>query len=328
MTSQAIFACLVLAASSPMVVAATQVLPSRFEAGLVYVTPVTPSGESLLLYTDTGGGLFLHEAAAKRLGLEMAPANEAQQQEGELPPGARLTRLPAFATGKSIPAPSGHEGHLMVMPAAMGGSMPGMRQIDGMLGQAWFAGRIWTWDYPGKQLRIEADGWRAASDMQRIPLGFKSGDAGERLTDFPRMEIKVDGQPLPMLLDTGAMTVLTTDAHQILADGLPPDRATSMIADSIFQAWRKAHPDWRVIEKAQRGTGAAMIEVPEVEIAGRRIGPVWFTQRPDHAFHQYMSAMMDARVDGAIGGNAFEHFVMTVDYPNAAAYFRCVRDCR
>jgi len=65
-----------------------------------------------------------------------------------------------------------------------------------------------------------------------------------------------------------------------------------------------------------------------VEIAGSRIGPVWFTHRPDAAFHDMMSSMMDARVEGAIGGNVFRHFVMTVDYPGAAAYFRCVRSCR
>lgn len=330
MTSQAVFACLVLAALSPNAVAATQVLPSRFEAGQVYVTPTTSSGQSMLLYTDTGGGLFLQEGAANRLALDATGVDEAQQKEQGLPPGARLTRLPAFVTGKSIPAPAGNDGRLLVMPAATvkGGSIPGARQTDGMLGQAWFAGRIWTWDYPGQQLRIESDDWRATSNMQRIPLGFKTGADGKRVTDFPRMEIKVDGQALPMLLDTGAMTVLSAEAHKKLADNLPTERATSMIADTIFQAWRRTHPEWRVIEQAQAGTGSAMIEVPEVEIAGQRIGPVWFTQRPDHNFHEFMSGMMDARVEGAVGGNAFEHFVMTVDYPRAAAYFRCARDCR
>jgi len=330
MTSQAVFACLMLTAISPGALAATQVLPSRFEAGQVYVTPTTESGESMLLYTDTGGGLFLLEPATKRLALDTIGVDEALQKEQGLPPGARLAQLPAFAAGKSIPAPSGSKDRLLVMSTAeaANGAAPGARQIDGTLGQAWFAGRIWTWDYPGRQLRVEDNGWHAAADMQRIPLGFKTGDDGQRVTDFPRMEIKVDGQTLPMLLDTGAMTVLTAEAHKTLAGKLPAERATSMIVNTIFQAWRKAHPQWRVIEKAQMGTGAAMIEVPEIEIAGQRIGPVWFTQRSDRDFHEFMSGMMDARVDGAIGGNAFEHFVMTVDYPRAAAYFRCVRDCR
>jgi hypothetical protein len=101
-----------------------------------------------------------------------------------------------------------------------------------------------------------------------------------------------------------------------------------MIVDSRFNAWRKAHPDWRVIDDAQERTGSAMIEVPEVGLAGATVGPVWFTWRPDKNFHEYMSGMMDGRVEGAIGGNALSHFVMTVDYPGAAAYFRCAQDCK
>jgi hypothetical protein len=313
------------------VASAAQVLPSRFEAGQVYVTPTTKSGDSLLLYTDTGGGgAFLLEAAAKRLALNTIDVDEARQKEQGLPPGGRRIPMPEFAAAKSIPAPRDNEGRLLVMPDATAAQeLPaGIRPFDGMLGQSWFAGRIWTWDYPGQQFRVESDNWRAPSGMRRIPLGFKTGSNGKRLSDFPRMEIRIDGQTLPMLLDTGAMTLLTPAAHKTLADSLPAERATSMIASSIFQSWRSAHPEWRVIEQAQTGTGSAMIEVPEVEIAGQRVGPVWFTQRPDRAFHEYMSGMMDARVEGAIGGNVFEHFVMTVDYPHATAYFRCARDCR
>ena len=55
--------------------------------------------------------------------------------------------------------------------------------------------------------------------------------------------------------------------------------------------------------------------------------PGWFTWRPDANFREYMSGMMDAQVEGAIGGNALRHFVMTVDYPGAAAYFRCIEGC-
>ncbi|HEX5488875.1 MAG TPA: hypothetical protein VFX04_07000 [Rhodanobacteraceae bacterium] len=40
-----------------------------------------------------------------------------------------------------------------------------------------------------------------------------------------------------------------------------------------------------------------------------------------------MSSMMDKQVEGALGGNLFDHFVMTVDHAQAKAWFRCVRDC-
>jgi hypothetical protein len=65
----------------------------------------------------------------------------------------------------------------------------------------------------------------------------------------------------------------------------------------------------------------AMIEVPRVVIAGRAVGPVWFTRRADKNFHQFMSQWMDKRVDGALGGNALSFFRVTVDYPSAVAVF-------
>ena len=35
------------------------------------------------------------------------------------------------------------------------------------------------------------------------------------------------------------------------------ERATSFIVDTIFKQWHTAHPDWRVIEKAETRTNAA-----------------------------------------------------------------------
>lgn len=303
-------------------------LPSRFEADRVYVTPTTQDGQVLRLFTDSGGGLFLRQAAATRLGLEAVAPDDAKKETNDAAQAQPSTvRLPAFADGKGIPPPMSGDGRVPVMPPRIQAPLPGLSADDGMLGQAWFSGRIWTWDYPGRKLRIEGAHWRASKDMRRVPLGFKTSASGTRELDFPRIEVTIDGHALPLLLDTGATTVLTPDALAALDDGLPAERATSMIANSVFQAWHKAHPDWRIIEDAQAGTGSAMIEVPDVEIAGWRVGPVWFTHRANRNFHEFMSSFSDQRVEGAIGGNALEHFVMTVDYPGAAAYFRCAKDC-
>lgn len=65
-----------------------------------------------------------------------------------------------------------------------------------------------------------------------------------------------------------------------------------------------------------------MIEVPSVKIAGLDSGPTWFTRRPDSAFHQFMSSMMDRRVEGALGGSLLQYFVVTVDYAQAIATFK------
>ena len=62
-----------------------------------------------------------------------------------------------------------------------------------------------------------------------------------------------------------------------------------------------------------------MIRVPQVKIAGNVVGPVWFTRRDDHNFHQYMSSMMDRQIDGALGGSALKYLRIIVDYPNEQA---------
>ena len=68
-------------------------------------------------------------------------------------------------------------------------------------------------------------------------------------------------------------------------------------------------------------TPKAMIEVPNVTVAGYTIGPVWFTRRPDKNFHEFMSKFMDRKVEGALGGSALRYFRVTVDYRNAVAIF-------
>ena len=65
----------------------------------------------------------------------------------------------------------------------------------------------------------------------------------------------------------------------------------------------------------------SIIQVPRVSGGGWEVGPVWFTRRPDRAFHEYMSQWMDRRVEGALGGSALSFFRVTVDYPGAAAIF-------
>jgi hypothetical protein len=131
-----------------------------------------------------------------------------------------------------------------------------------------------------------------------------------------------------MLLDTGAETLLTAKTQAALHDHRPAFRATSMIVKTIFDRWHKHHPDWRIIDNAQVGTHSPMIEVPRVTFAGRSVGPIWFTKRSDASFHSFMSRFTDRRVEGSIGGNALGHFVMTIDYPKATAWFQCQVSCR
>ena len=155
-----------------------------------------------------------------------------------------------------------------------------------------------------------------------VPLGFRTDSTGKRVLSFPRIIAVVDGDTLQLLFDTGATGFLSPQAVAALGDSAPSVRATSFITSEVLTRWRQRHPDWRVLDNAdQTIPGMRMIEVPRITVAGSTVGPVWFTERPDRNFHEFMSQFMDRRVDGALGGNAFRFFRITVDYPAAVAHF-------
>lgn len=302
---------------------ASKRLQARFDANRVYVEVRARNGAMLEMYTDTGGGLLISAAAAARLGLVVRAA-VASSRKPVSGPGARVANVPAFARDETAPPIPSDNPIAVVAKVA---EIPGWpEQGDGILGQAWFAGHVWTWDYPRHRLTLRPDRWRPVGTARRVPIGFKSA-GGNRELNFPRIVVQVDGQPLSLLLDTGAETLLTPRALAAIHDGEPAFRATSMIAQSVFERWETAHPDWRVIEDAQFVTRSRMIEVPSVQIAGITVGPVWFTERTDASFHKFMSAMTDARVEGSLGGNALAGLVMTLDYPGAQAWFTCKARC-
>lgn len=166
----------------------------------------------------------------------------------------------------------------------------------------------------------------------RTPLRFKKNSHGEVIFGYARIVIRVDGQPLNMLLDTGATAHPTAAGEQ--ASHTPTVSGfgvTSYVTTRVFDRWHRAHPAWRVVQAGDDLFGPRspmrLIEVPRVEIAGWSVGPVWFTERPNAAFDDMMSPLMDRQIDGAVGGNVFRHFVLSIDYPRETAYFRCARGC-
>ena len=300
------------------------VLPTQYEAGHFYAVPRTADGQSLKLLVDTGGGgnggmYWIAQAAATRLHLE---THACALGGGTV----TVARTPAYETGHALPPPlDGVCGaSLMVNPASY--------DVDGQLGAGYLPGRVWTFDYPARRLTLEDAGWHADPASHPTALGFPRNAKGELASGFARITIRVDGQPLDMLLDTGATAHPTPTGEK--ASGTPTVGGygvTSYVTTSMLERWHHAHPHWRVVDKGDDlfGSGHAvrLIEVPKVDVAGWSTGPVWFTERPDRAFHDFMSSMMDKQVEGAVGGNVFEHFVMTIDYPDAKAYFRCITGC-
>ncbi|RJP33155.1 MAG: hypothetical protein C4547_12590 [Phycisphaerales bacterium] len=300
-------------------------LPTRYDEDRFFVRPVTTGGVTLEFFTDTGGGLFIAESVAERIGLTAGG-----DEEG--------VPFPQFKPEASIPPPLRTAGKIFIHALDGKSSLDKAFENGGMLGQAWFSGRVWTFDYPGKQLWLHPDGLESPpKGAKRVPLGFPTSADGGRGSDFPRISVEIAGEALDLLFDTGATTHLSPEALKALDDGRPAVRATCFIAAVHFDRWRAEHPDWRVIEAADViGDGReAMIQVPKVTIgtptvregpgearpAAMEVGPVWFTRRANANFHQFMSQWMDKQVEGALGGNALRHFRVTVDYPKAVAYF-------
>ncbi len=276
-------------------------LPVRYDEHRFYAEPITTNGTKLTLLTDTGGGMFLTQAALSRAG--GTPTRMF---------GRTVSRLPAFKPDAAIPEPSGGDRRMPIWDDTDG---------DGMLGQRWFAGGVWTFDYPARSLVLRATPFMptAAMALHAAPVGFPTS-LGIRDGHHPRFTVSIAGDSVEALLDTGATAWLSPQALEIMNDGGRSERATSFIQGSLYDRLHSAHPEWRTIVNGCVKSHADMIEVPEVEIAGLKAGPVWFTRRSD-ATYVWMSSFMDKPIAASVGGNFFRHFRMTVDYPRAVVYF-------
>lgn len=316
---------LIAATATASVASQAQVIPTVFEAGHFFVTPETVTGERLKLLVDTGGGganglYLLNTSAARRLKL---PASSCKLANTQMSTAA----LPAYKPGRGIPA---HDGACAAV-LTMDDPHP-ISAADGILGATYLDGSVWTFDYPAKKLLLQGTDWTPARDDHTEILGFQKNDQGKRVQAFPRVQIRVDGQPIDMLLDTGASAFPSDTGRQVT--GTPTVNGfgvTSYITHSQLERWHAKHPEWRVLENGDvmfAKYSPRMIEVPSMEIAGWSLGPVWFTERPDSAFHDMMDSIMDVTPEGAIGANVLGHFVLTIDYSRGKAYFSCARDCQ
>jgi hypothetical protein len=290
-------------------------IPVRYDEHRYIVTPVTEAGDTLYLYTDTGAELdLLFPAAFERLGLVRDSVIRGTDT-------LRFTTLPPFRPEASIPFRSSHP--VMERAILVADSIYFAAGTDGLLGAHWFAGRVWTFDYPAHRLLLRPAGdLPAHSPKHRVPLGFQLDSAGRPTVYLPRIRVSIDGDSLDLLFDTGATTILTGSALAALADGRPARRAASFVVRSVFDRWRRRHPHWQVIESADRlgKRTFPMIEVPGIDVGGFKVGPVWFTLRPDEEFVHF-SQGMDRPIVGALGGSALQYLQVTIDYPGSVAVF-------
>jgi hypothetical protein len=298
--------------------------PVRYDAHRFFLRPVTTDGDTLVLFTDTGGDNLISASAIKRAGLT------ATARVGQRGDTTWVMQLPPFRDGARVPFPAPDAPPILDVAsersvAEMAKLWPGTRAWSGQLGAKWFGDGVWTFDYGRGQLLLHPRSYPPlAAGPHVIPLAFKVV-AGLRPSNFARLRAEVDGDSLDLLFDTGATVTLTDSAWRVVGDALPRERATSFIAASVFDRWRSRHPDWRVIERAEYYTAREMIEVPAVSIARFSVGPVWFTRRLDAEFVPYVSAGTDRTVIGALGGSAYQYFVITADYRRGLAQFSRAR---
>jgi hypothetical protein len=193
--------------------------------------------------------------------------------------------------------------------------------VNGLLGSQWFADRVWVLDYLGQRLLFnDAMPTGPTAPECWVPLGFQvDPPTGQRTTHYPRIAARIDGEEIQFLLDTGARTTLTDTAWQVIGHDEPRQRATSFIMKSRFDEWHRHHPDWVVVLRAELGESLPMIRVPLIQVGGQTIGPVWFTERPDRNFREFMSRLMDHPIEGALGGSAWKYVTLILDYPRARA---------
>ncbi|UPG93197.1 hypothetical protein [Luteibacter aegosomatissinici] len=302
---------------------AATVLPTVYEAGHFYVTPTLAQGGMLKLILDTGGpgltwGLFPATAARLRL----APATCGGYDF--------FLQPPAFAQGKGLPASERSCGKAFKASAKTVTD----KSIDGVVGSFYLFDHAWTFDYPGHQLIVEDASWRPTGGAREGQIAFMLDARGDAGSPLPTITIKVDGKPLDMLLDTGATAHPSPAGQKAMGTEVANGgfAAGSYIVTSVMDAWHAAHPDWPVVEGADDLAGTAKatrtIRVPAVEIAGWTVGPAWFTERRDAAFSDKgIGQYMAGDIKGAVGGNVYAHFRMTIDYPHKKAWFTCIKEC-
>jgi hypothetical protein len=294
--------------------AAAQKLPADFTHNRIHLVTKASDGTTLTAYIDSGGGSDIVDRALQAR-LELALAGESETDEGKF----ALAEFPAWLARAGIPAPPDDErlhGKLLVMPRERDAD------YDLFLGAPWLAGRVWLIDY-GRHEMILAPDWTPGPDDHAMPLGFQVDEHGTRPTNMPRMTVTIDGRPLDMLLDTGAMMPLTAEGASAFHVAPGTVVGGGFVMKSQFDQWHAKHPDWRVVEHGEAAMskdGNAMIEVPRVTVAGFTVGPIWFARRPDANFAQWMSSMMDKPIVGAFGGSGLQYFRLVLDYPKSTAW--------
>jgi hypothetical protein len=299
-------------------------LPARMIDGRFYIKIPTANGDTLLGFCDTGGGYnAVYPTAISRLHLEAKVLETSIDSE-------KIRYIPAkdVIADPNIPSPqlrASFRPYIKVpffqvpAPSEESEFIKAYIPHDAFLGQFFFMGHSWTFDYEKGRIYVNTPLSRNPANKNIQRLGFKKDKAGHKLFGHPSMQVEIDGEPIDVLFDTGASILLSNKTQTELLSS-SKSIAGSFIAKSVFDQWHLRHPDWRFIEQGEV-TRADMIQVPEVKIGNTTAGPVWFARRPDEAWSKGMIGTMDKVVKGAVGGSLFQYYKVTIDYNSELVRF-------
>lgn len=276
------------------------VVPAIFEEDRVFLQFQT-TRSTFFFFSDSGGGTvpFTYRDVLERGGLSFQEVGTPDdRKEGFL----GFAEVPGLGRARVFDEKLSKDSELSFIRNFV---------KDGFVGATYFGRDTWQWDYRRKTFK-KARVFIPLEGRGVIPVSFKN-EKGERTTNQPLIQIEVDGEVLSVLFDTGATTWYSEEAQKIA--GVGEYSASSFIREKVYKRWKSRHPEWKVIKRGERFIGGQdLIRVPEVTIAGVKVGPVWFSIRPDAIYDNYGPKYLGGLCDGAIGGNAFKYMRITADY--------------
>lgn len=301
------------------------ILPALFIDGeRFYFKLPLANNDTILAFGDTGGGIsFL---SPKVIGKGDINSNLKRGIAKAMMP-LRYILFQDLVKDKNYPAPSFQPNFIIRNPFKAVTSpvmmIPTMNndiklmldvqpEMEAFLGQSFFMGHSWTIDYPNEIIMVNTPiKDSSVHDAYVQKLGFKKNTKQVKIYGHPSMKVVIEGDTIDVLFDTGATIVLSEEGKRMLKT-TKKTLGGSFIAASLYNKWRKEHPEWKYYSKAD--LAGDMIEVPTVTISGHKIGPVLFAVRKDEVWSSGMIASMDKVVKGAIGGSALKYFKVTIDY--------------
>jgi len=310
-------------------------LESEFrDGGRISVLLTTLNNKKVNGYCDTGGGFTaIWEETFNELGL-VSPADLEEVDLREF----KMKCVPSKKVFSSnVPVPYLHKSMDKLFKKEIGSSVNGIfflpkkkfmdesepstlltEQYDGFLGQYFFLGKSWTFDYPNEEVWINTPLMISElknTNVQKIGINKISG---KQLHGHPSIKIEIAGKEINALFDTGAIFRLTDAAKDKLNESNSVI-AGSFLAATIFEELRETNPDWKFIEEGDYGED--MLQIPEVKIGNYKVGPCWFSKTDDNGGEGWMGGTMDKSAHAAIGGTVLKYFCVTIDYNNELIKF-------